>query len=97
MRFKERKIWRVHYLKEFKQVMTPMKDVAPASFRLSRFNWRASEKAKDLEAFLEGIPEDRKKLVLGSKYKAPETTVDEATTPKTTTPKTPVKKSKKKR
>lgn len=97
MRFKERKIWRVHYLKEFKQVMTPMKDVAPASFRLSRFNWRASEKAKDLEAFLEGIPEDRKKLVLGSKYKAPETTVDEAATPKTPTPKTPAKKGKKKR
>ncbi len=72
MRFKERKIWQVHYLKDFKQVMTPMKDVAPANFRLSRFKWRGSEKAKDLEAFLEGIPESRKKLVLGDKYKAPE-------------------------
>lgn len=93
MRFKERKIWQVHYLKDFKQVMTPMKDVAPASFRLSRFKWRGSEKAKDLEAFLEGIPESRKKLVLGDKYKAPasETTEPETVTQPAST-KAPVKK-----
>lgn len=98
MRFKERKIWQVHYLKDFKQVMTPMKDVAPANFRLSRFKWRGPEKAKDLEAFLEGIPEARKKLVLGHKYRAPESTATEpepAAQPAPT--KTPVKKGKKRR
>ncbi|RYD99173.1 MAG: hypothetical protein EOP54_05105 [Sphingobacteriales bacterium] len=98
MRFKERKIWQVHYLKDFKQVMTPMKDAVPASFRLSRFRWRAAEKAKDLEAFLEGIPEARKKLVLGPKYKVPESelTAPEAAA-KPTPAKTPAKKGKKKR
>lgn len=98
MRFKERKIWKVHYLKDFKQVMTPMKDVDPSSFRLSRFKWRGSEKAKDLEAFLEGIPEARKKLVLGNKYKAPENEITEPAaevSPKAV--KTPAKKAKKKR
>lgn len=98
MRFKERKIWQVHYLKDFKQVMTPMKDVAPASFRLSRFNWRGSEKALDLEAFLEGIPEARKKLVLGNKYKDPENAAAEPeATAKPAPEKTPAKKGKKKR
>lgn len=98
MRFKERKIWQVHYLKDFKQVMTPMKDVDPASFRLSRFKWRAAEKAKDLEAFLEGIPEARKQLVLGNKYKAPENeTTEPAAEEKPKAAKTPAKKVKKKR
>jgi len=98
MRFRDRKIWQVHYLKDFKQVMTPMKDVAPASFRLSRFKWRGAEKAKDLEAFLEGIPEARKKLVLGDKYKAPEgETMAPEASPQAKPAKTPAKKGKKKR
>ncbi len=99
MRFKARKIWQVHYLKDFKQVMTPMKDVAPANFRLSRFKWRGAEKAKDLQEFLEGIPEARKKLVLGDQYKAPEgetTEPESAEQPKPAKP-TAKMKGKKKR
>lgn len=68
MQFKERKIKRIHYLKDFSQTMTPMKDVEPAAFRLERFNWRENERPGTLNEFLAGAEEWQKKEILGAKY-----------------------------
>lgn len=71
MQFKERKIKRIHYLKDFDQTMTPMKDVDPSTFRLERFNWREAERPKTLESFLEGAEEWQKKAILGNRSQEP--------------------------
>ncbi len=69
MQFKERKIKRIHYLKDFEQTMTPMKDADPQTLRLERFNWREAERPKTLEDFLDGAEEWQKKAIMGKKYK----------------------------
>jgi lipopolysaccharide export system protein LptA len=69
MRFKDRKVRRISYYKDFDQTMTPMPEVDPAAFRLERFNWRAAERPKDLAMFLEGVPEEQKKIILTSSKK----------------------------
>lgn len=67
MHFKERKVNRIAYFKDFDQTMTPMPEVNPKAFRLERFNWREKERPKDLEMFLEGVPEEQKKAILNYK------------------------------
>lgn len=52
--FKNEEIDKIYYIKDVEQKMTPMKDVSPASLRLSRYNWRDAERPKTLEEFLDG-------------------------------------------
>lgn len=52
--FKDEEIDKIYYLKDVTQKSTPMKDVEPASLRLSRYNWRETERPKTLAEFLEG-------------------------------------------
>lgn len=64
IQFKNRKIKRVYYLTDFKQTMTPMQMVDPQSLRLSRFNWRESERPKSLEELLvEATPFQRLQIL----------------------------------
>ncbi|HRP88972.1 MAG TPA: OstA-like protein [Edaphocola sp.] len=66
MKFIDRKIKKITYLKDFNQKLTPIKEVNPEQFKLSRFNWREAERPKTLEAFLEGATEFQKKKILGA-------------------------------
>jgi lipopolysaccharide export system protein LptA len=52
--FKNEEIDKIYYIKDVEQKTTPMKDVAPASLRLSRYKWREEERPKTLEEFLNG-------------------------------------------
>ncbi|HTO14175.1 MAG TPA: OstA-like protein [Edaphocola sp.] len=67
MKFKERKISKITYIKDFDQKLSPMASVNPESFRLSRFNWRENERPKSLEAFLKGASDFQKSKILGIK------------------------------
>jgi hypothetical protein len=72
--FKDEKIQKIYYRKDVSLKTTPMKDVIPASIRLSRFSWRESERPETLDSFLNGatLP-DAKLRVTGtsSPIKAP--------------------------
>lgn len=68
MYFKNRKIERIHYLKDFNQKMTPMSQVEPATFRLDRFHWREAERPKSLYDFLADAEEWQLKAILGNRY-----------------------------
>lgn len=52
--FKDEKIQKIYYRKDVVLKTTPMKDIMPASIRLSRFTWRESERPETLGSFLEG-------------------------------------------
>jgi lipopolysaccharide export system protein LptA len=52
--FRNEEIDKIYYIKDVDQKMTPMKDVTPASLRLSRYKWREEERPKTLEEFLNG-------------------------------------------
>ena len=54
VQFKDEEIDKIYYLKDVTQTTTPMKDVEPASLRLSRYNWREAERPKTLVEFLDG-------------------------------------------
>lgn len=52
--FDNEEIDRIYYRVDVEQTTTPMKDVRPASLRLSRFSWQENERPKTLEEFMQG-------------------------------------------
>jgi hypothetical protein len=52
--FENEEIDRIYYRRDVEQTTIPMKDVTPATLRLSRFSWEEELRPKSLEAFLNG-------------------------------------------
>ncbi|WP_162903406.1 OstA-like protein [Taibaiella koreensis] len=78
--FENEAIRRIYYRVDVEQKTTPMKDVQPATLRLSRFSWDEKQRPKTLEEFLEGTTLPHEPLLIQPAM-AEETILEEQTAP----------------
>ncbi|RQO31432.1 hypothetical protein DBR32_05580 [Taibaiella sp. KBW10] len=90
IQFKNRKIKKIHYLLDFKQTMTPMRNADPEALRLSRFKWREAERPKSLEELMKDATPFQRLQILDQ----PEPAVADKEAPKEDQKKEPKQKKK---